>query len=146
MRREHREFINEQRERYKMENNNPLKNMTHDTPGPGTYDINYDQIEDGGASYSLKGRQKNELFEVNNNYNDPTKLLDYDSNLNILPNLPDFNVVKESSAKVIFSKYPRFKDEMSNTFTNFKANNSEFIPDQTGFNEIEVNYDRNKTF
>lgn len=149
LRSEHREFINKEREKNKLDMQNPDKNMTHDTPGPGAYWPNYNAIYDNGPSYTLKGKLKTELFEVNTNYNDPTRLLDYDSNLNVLPNLPDFNIVKDNFPRVIFPKYPRFKEDNSsllNTFTNFKGKPINFEPDKTGFHTVELNNDKNKTF
>eukprot|EP00340_Litonotus_pictus_P010671 CAMPEP_0170537322 /NCGR_PEP_ID=MMETSP0209-20121228/102644_1 /TAXON_ID=665100 ORGANISM="Litonotus pictus, Strain P1" /NCGR_SAMPLE_ID=MMETSP0209 /ASSEMBLY_ACC=CAM_ASM_000301 /LENGTH=798 /DNA_ID=CAMNT_0010838797 /DNA_START=45 /DNA_END=2438 /DNA_ORIENTATION=- len=145
-RREHREQIFAEREKNRLELYDPLKNMTHETPGPGAYSPYYDYVEEASPSYTLKGKLKTELFEVTNNYNDPTKLLDYDSNLNVLPNLPDFNVVKDSFPRVLFSKYPRFKDNLLNTHTHFKGNNFEFEPDKTGFHTVDLNNDKNRTF
>lgn len=148
IRRTHRESMERSRERNRLEIHNPNKNMTHDTPGPGAYFPEYNQVEENAPSYTLKGKLKSELFEVSTNYNDPTKLLDYDSNLNVLPNLPDFNLVKDNFPRVIFPKYPRFPEtnNMLNTFTNFKGNNANFEPDKTGFETVVSNNDRNKTF
>lgn len=150
VRRNHREFLNKERERTRMikaETENPNKNMTHDTPGPGAYFPEYDTVYESAPSYTLKGKLKSELFEINNNFNDPTKLLDYDANLNVLPNLPDFNIVKESFPRVIFPKYPRFKDNNAlNTFSNFKVNDVNYEPDKTGFQLVEINHDKNKTY
>lgn len=82
---------------------NPMINMTHETPGPGAYNIMFDLVEESSPSYTLKGKHKGELFEVTNNYTDPTKVLDIDSTQNVQSN-PDFNVTKESFPRVIFLK------------------------------------------
>lgn len=126
---------------------NPMINMTHETPGPGAYNIMFDLVEESSPSYTLKGKHKGELFEVTNNYTDPTKVLDIDSTQNVQSN-PDFNVTKESFPRVIFTKEKRFKNEkvIVNTQTNFKKLQNMLDSESEFFKPLELNNDRNKTF
>ena len=140
---ENREDNKQKVNKHKVDIMNTIKNMTHDTPGPGAYSPMFEFVEESAPNYTLKGKLKNDLFEINTNYNDPTKLLDYDSNLNILPNLPDFNIVKENNPRVIFSRDSRFKENFSNNNTHFKGNVIDFESSKTGFYTVEPNNDKN---
>lgn len=100
--------------------------------------INYKWVEESAPSYSIRGKLETGIFDVKEDYDDPTKLLGFESNniSAINQKLPDFNVVKESLPRFIMPKAERF----SNTANNFNPIHSY----QSEYNSVP--YNNNKKF
>lgn len=74
-------------------------------PGPGEYNISYNQVEFDGPLYSFRPKLKSELFIKKDD--DVDKRNEFESTGYSLKN-PDFNIVKESFPRFIMPKSDRF--------------------------------------
>ena len=96
--------------------------------------MNYNQIEDKAPSYSLKGRLDIGLFDIKEDYDDPTKLLGFEGSTSIVnQKLPDFNVNKETFPRFIMPKSERFNDTLTShlnpihSYNNYEQNYRETL-------------------
>lgn len=109
----------------------------HINPGPGAYNINYKQVEESAPSYSLKGKLGYGVFDVKDEYDDPTKMIGFDSNTSTFfsNKLPDFNYLKENNPSFIMPKAPRFMDTTMSNLNSVHTYEKEFNPLQSNYNK-----------
>lgn len=140
-RQEYREEIRREKEKKKQEANESefmTQDKTHITPGPGSYNVTYRLVEDSAPSYTLKGKLESGLFDMKDDYDDPTKALGLEGNLSAInQKLPDFNLVKETFPRFIMPKSDRFNSTLTSNMQGVHSYEREF-------EAISLNNNKNK--
>lgn len=140
-RREYREEIRREKEKKKQEASDSefmTQDKTHITPGPGSYFVSYKLVEENAPSYTLKGKLESGLFDMKDDYDDPTKALGLEGNLSAInQKLPDFNVVKETFPRFIMPKSDRFNSTLTSNMHGVHSYEREF-------ESVPINKDKKK--